>query len=92
MDVKDAVSVAKQHLDYLYSGENIANIGLEEVEYDDENDIWYVTLGFSRPWEAPRNILTALGQEIQPPRTYKVVRIADKDGKVLSVKNREGSS
>lgn len=89
MDVKEAVSVAKQHLSSLFSEEQITNLGLEEVEYDDQNDVWYVTLGFSRPWETPRNILTALGQEIQPPRTYKVVRIADKDRRVLSVKNRE---
>jgi hypothetical protein len=92
MDVKEAVSSAKHHLSNLYSEEKIANLGLEEVEYDDQNNIWHVTLGFSRPWETPRNILTALGQEVQPPRTYKVVRITDKDGRVLSVKNRDGSS
>lgn len=89
MDVKEAVSLAKQHIGYLFSEERITNLGLEEVEYDDQTDIWSVTLGFSRPWDAPRNILSALGQEIQPPRTYKIVRIGDKDQRVLSVKNRE---
>jgi hypothetical protein len=92
MDVKEAVSVAKQHLSSLFSEEQITNLGLEEVEFDDQNDVWYVTLGFSRPWETPRNIFTAIGQEVQPPRTYKVVRIADKDHRVLSVKNREVSA
>lgn len=92
MDVREAVSLAKQHLANLLSDEQIMNLGLEEVEYDDQNGVWCVTLGFSRPWEKPRNILTALGQETQPPRTYKVVRVADKDRKVLSVKNRDASS
>jgi len=85
MDVKEAVSVSKNYLLDLLSEEKIEKLGLEEIEFDDEADEWSVTLGFSRRWEEPRNPVAAM---IQPPRTYKVVRVSNK-GEVVSVKNRE---
>jgi hypothetical protein len=95
MDVKEAVNLAKQYVADLFSTEKIFNLGLEEVEYDDSEKVWFVTLGFSRPWDNPpsyaTSVFTALGQQEakMPIRCYKIVRISDASQKVHSVKNRE---
>ena len=51
MDVKEAVRRAKNYLDDLYQAEEIANVGLEEVVFEDMSNTWKVTIGFSRPWD-----------------------------------------
>ena len=35
MDVKEAVGTAKKYVDDLFANESIANVGLEEVAFDD---------------------------------------------------------
>jgi hypothetical protein len=87
MDVKAAVKVAKEHVLDLFAEENITNLGLEEVEF--EGGEWIVTLGFSRPWDEPRNTLASLAQANMPHRSYKIVRIDDKAEQVKGVKHRE---
>ena len=94
MDVKAAVALAKQKIGELFAEEGIKNLGLEEVDYDDDKHVWRVTIGFSRPWDEPRNAnaLAALaGQHSYSywRRAYKVVRIADGTADVLSVKSLE---
>jgi hypothetical protein len=89
MNVKEAVDYAKRHILELFSEENLTNVGLEEVEYEDQSGDWIVTIGFSRPWDEPRNTLAALAAGSVPRRAYKVVRISDTSRKVVSVKNRE---
>ena len=82
MDVKEVVQMAKDYVAELFGDEDIIHVGLEEVDFD-QSDNWAVTIGFSRPWN--RNIGSVLGG--QTSRSYKVVRIRDEDGKVLSVKD-----
>ena len=48
MDVKQAVAVAKSHVADLFSDEGITALGLEAVEFDDTNNAWKITIGFSR--------------------------------------------
>ena len=48
-----------------------SNLGLEEVELDDE-EFWRITIGFSRPWN--RNVGSVLAAEF---RTYKKFRKKD---------------
>jgi hypothetical protein len=89
MDVKDAVKMAKKYIDELFAEEGVAELGLEEVEYDDLQNEWRITVGFSRPWERERGGLLALTQgHVQKPRSYKVVRVSAETGTALSVKNR----
>ncbi len=88
MDVKHAVKTAKDYVSQVMSDEGIINVGLEEVRYDDEADKWYVTIGFSRPWDR-----TSAWGIVGPPterldRSYKVVSIRDADGQILSLKDR----
>ncbi len=87
MDVKEAVGCAKAYVNDLFGSEGIANLGLEELEYDDAREQWRITLGFSRGWDRDPQLSTFL-QTSRLPRTYKIVSI-DKDGKVSTVKNRE---
>ena len=90
MDVKAAVALAKQQISELFAEEGIKNLGLEEVDYDEDKHAWRVTIGFSRPWDEPRNALAALaGQNSYWRRAYKVVRIADDTAAVLSVRSLE---
>ena len=86
MDVKKAVDIAKSYIIDLFKDEELSNLGLEEVELDETNE-WYVTLGFSRPWDKPNTAVAVLAGGTH--RSYKTVRISDQSGAVLSVKTRE---
>jgi hypothetical protein len=46
MKVREAVAAAKAHIQELFSDEQIANLGLEEVEFDGAAKTWTVELGF----------------------------------------------
>ena len=87
MDVKEAVQKAKAHVFDLFKDEGIEYMGLEEVEFDDEEQHWNITIGFSRPWDQPKSMAAALGQE-PLKRSFKVVRINDASGEILSIKDR----
>jgi hypothetical protein len=90
MQVKEAVSLAKQYIKDVFVEENIDNPGLEEIEFDDKTGIWSVTIGFSRPWnEASGPLALKLAAFGPRRRDYKVVRIVDCDRRAISVKNRE---
>lgn len=88
MDAKQAITTAKRYVAEVFSDEQPKNIGLEEVRFDDAQNAWLITVGFSRSWDAARPFQTALGPDIDLNRTYKVVRVADQDGAVVSVTNR----
>lgn len=93
MDVKAAVRLAKQYLGELFADEEITNIGLEEVRFDELSSAWSVTIGFSRPWDQPNNAASALaGNVLYPKRSYKVVLISDDNAGIISVSNREFGS
>ena len=93
MNVKEVVTHAKQHVLDLFAEEKLTNVGLEEVELDEQANEWIVTIGFSRPWDEPRNTLAALAApSVYARRAYKVVRVANANGAILSVKNREAQS
>ena len=86
MDVKEAAARAKRHIAELFGDEQISDVGLEEIRFD-EPDTWRVTIGFSRPWDAKFDI-SKMGMAGKS-RTFKVVRISDKSGEALDVTNRE---
>ena len=87
MDVKEAVQTAREHVAEIFADEFIANVGLEEVEFDEIKQIWAITIGFSRPWDHAGGITRAL-EGGSRTRTFKIVRIEDKTGRVQSVKHR----
>ena len=88
MDVKQAVQTAKEHVAHLFADEHIMNVGLEEVEFDEVDKLWAITIGFSRSWGRPAvEVMRALDGD--SARTYKTVRIQDESGRVESVKHRD---
>jgi hypothetical protein len=85
MDVKAAVDLAKATVADLFAPEGVVNLGLEEVEHDDVQDLWRITVGFSRCWDQQGVAGMIL---VAPRRTYKVV-IINKAGLAVAVKNRD---
>ena len=94
MDVKEAVKTAKDYVTELFEGEGLENVGLEEVLFDDEAGVWRVTVGFNRPWDNAKNLadaMSAISAGELPEwrrRSFKVVRIQDGTGKVISLTHR----
>ena len=89
MDVKTAVAKAKQWLVNVMQEEGVANVGLEEVEFDEGHGLWLITLGFSRPWNSVKNAFTAISGDAAATRSYRVIAVRDHDGEVVSMKRRE---
>jgi hypothetical protein len=90
MELKDAVRTAKRLIVEIFEEEKIDEIGLEEVEYDDQSDTWHVTIGFRRPWSrsgTPAGPLVGMFPGVHE-RWYKLVAIRGADGALLSVKDR----
>jgi len=91
MQVKQAVAKAIEHINVLFEHEQLSNLGLEEVEFDHQENEWVVTVGFSRPWDypaPPKNAIVEMTTKTAPPkRSFKMVRINDTSEHVMSVKN-----
>ncbi len=89
VDVKTAIANAKQWLVNVMQEEGVANVGLEEVEFDEEHGLWLITLGFSRPWNSVKNAFTAISGDPAASQSYRVFAVRDPDGVVVSMKRRE---
>lgn len=90
MDAKEAVKTAKTYVSELLAEEGLINLGLEELEYDDAQGAWSVTIGFSRPWNNPaQNALVNITGGIITKRSYRVIKIRENDGQVISFKRRD---
>lgn len=90
MDVKEAVVTAKKYVTEIFEGEDLADLGLEEVVFDDKAKVWKVTVGFNRPWDRLKSFAAAMYADPEwKPRSFKVVRIEDRTGRVVSLTHRE---
>jgi len=49
IEVREAVKIARDYLKYVYDGEELANLLLEEVEFEEETNHWLITFGFDTP-------------------------------------------
>ena len=77
MNMKDAVTAAKQHICDVFAADAPHSIRLEGFIYDDHLMVWSLTIGF-----APSS--HAHGQE---PRISRIVRVSEANKSVLSVRN-----
>lgn len=97
MNVKEAVQKSIDYVKDVFEYEKIKNIGLEEVEFNEYDNIWEITVGFSRPWDfsKPGNSIARMQQLYgnvpvpSPERQFKVVQIDNNSGEVKSIKIRE---
>ena len=87
MDVRQAARTAKEYIVDLFADEQITNVGLEEVVFEDMSNNWKITIGFSRPWDRKNALAVALADP-RSARSYKVIRIDDDDGRVVSLTDR----
>ena len=87
MDVKEAVHTARVYVVDLFRDENIMNVGLEEVVFEEMTDVWKITIGFSRPWELKGPVVAAF-VDARHARSYKVLTLNDTSGKVESLTDR----
>jgi len=75
MNLKDAATLAKEHVSSLFAAEALQNVRLEGFLYDDHLMVWSLTIGFDPP--GPRQVA----------RTSKVVRVSEANKSVLSVRD-----
>ena len=87
MDVKEAVRTAKEYVADLFQDENITNVSLEEVVFEEVSAIWKITIGFSRPWAMSGPLLNAVANA-RAWRAYKVLSINDASGEVKALRDR----
>jgi hypothetical protein len=72
MDSKQAKQVAKkaeQFFKSIYTDSSISDIEVEEIEFSPAGDVWYVTIGFSKPApsHSPQmNLYRLTGGELDP--------------------------
>jgi hypothetical protein len=79
MEAKEAVAAAKNYFKEAF----LEDTSLEEIWFED--GVWCVTLGVRR---RPNSMdMMALAHSLL---AYKVVRIRDRDGVPISIKNRDG--
>ena len=86
MDVKEATRTAREYVTAVFADEEITQLGLEEVMYDDESKQWRITFGFARPWDQQNTVAVRMG--LKTPRAYKVVHVNDGDGSIAALTDR----
>ena len=86
MEVQAAIQKAKEHVAEMYQEEPISQVGLEEVEFEHAKNVWLIAIGFVRDRRPQGSRFLELNT---PKRTYKVVRIRDRDGGLESLRTRE---
>ena len=90
MDAREAIKAAKSYVEYALEGEDVAQIRLEEIEFDDQAGAWVVTLGLLRPnMESKSEMVSNLLGNKSYKRSYKILTINDSDATVKSMKIRQ---
>ena len=92
MDVREAARTAKAYIVDVFADEDIDEVGLEEVDFDDRSNLWKITVSFLRPrGRVDRFQAAASGYPAGTPtmrRSFKIVNIDDGSGSVVSVRHR----
>jgi len=97
ISIKEAIQIAKNYVREVYaeSGEQISDIGLEEVNRSEDDRVWLITVGFTIPDKRRQevalneNLGTLLGGLSTLTRQYKVVHIDAQTGEPLMMKMRQ---
>ena len=90
IEVTQAVRLARQYANDFYQDEDIKNLGLEEVVFEESDNEWRITLGYDshrvkttetapNPYSAVSAIIPS-NIEKETLREYKTFRIGADDG------------
>ena len=92
LELKEAIKQSFHYLDeMLYEGEPLPNKLLEEIEYDDEKDIWKVVIGFdtdkviTTQVAIPYFAMSGTPTEKKKERKYKQIQLRGSDGKFVKM-------
>ena len=88
MRVEEAIANAKTFFQKVFAEEQISQVRLEEVEYDEADHAWLVTLSAVQP-SASVDRWTALADKSGHQRSYKTVKIDDAGSRLPSLKIRQ---
>lgn len=80
IDAKDAAQIAAKYYREISNSEG--NLSIEEVELDETENCWFITLGIVEP-----NPLSYRIGRVTPDQ-YKIFKISRESGNVLSMKIR----
>lgn len=88
LDLKNAIKKAFEHFELIYEGNKLPNKLLEEIEYDNEDDIWKVVIGFdsdrvTTKTDGPAMFASTTVKEKE--RKYKQIRLKGKDGSFVKM-------
>ena len=53
MDAREAVRTARRYVSELFADDEIGRVDLEEVDFENESDLWKITVSFTRPNDRP---------------------------------------
>ena len=88
MENREAIKRAKDFVSDVFSDEGITDIGLEEIRRESD-DLWDITIGFSRDWQKNRSAVAVQYGGIDRRRSYKTIKIDSNDGRVISMEEAE---
>lgn len=90
ISVKEAVASARASCQEFFDGVGLVDLQLEEVQLNDREDEWLITLGFNaRNMNPMRGLGATLGGEREFIRKYKVFHVDAQNGQVKAMKIRE---
>ncbi len=78
MNAEQAVNRARELVVTFFQDQGISRVGLEELDFDYNENEWTVTIGYERNW----NNASDFGDQI---RVYKRLTLTT-DGRLLSIK------
>lgn len=100
LNMQEAVKKAKFYAKELYADEDIKDLSLEEIDFDDQHDNWKVTLGYNTErhkiesnaryrtnlaMDYFANLNTEKGERLEMIREYKIFEINAHDGKLIKM-------
>lgn len=88
LELKETIKKAFEHFELIYEGEKLPNKLLEEIEYDDESDIWKVVIGFDSDRITTRTEGSAMfgtATVREKERKYKQIRLKGQDGSFVKM-------
>lgn len=85
LQLKEAIEITLNYFKEIYDRElhTYRDINIEEIELSDDEDYWYITVGYTVP-----STMVKLFQSSEGMRKYKIFKVDSNTGAVKSMKIR----